>query len=307
MLALTDKYKSISLKSVRTSIVLGASVGVVYGVVSSILAPHAGIREFLVAGHFIMRAQGFFTSPNLFGLYAATAYFLAADFPRRKMRILLQGLFVVGILASLSRGAMLAFAIGLILQQLFIRRSGRARRVALLLFGSGLGALLADQIPLFGRAVTRLLHTFGGAGVGVAASDSARWTMWTAAIRGWAAAPLTGHGLDSFRLTYAWYLTSAQALQVGHPTHAHDLLLQIGTELGLLGVLTVVGVFGAHFISAIRTRYSNPSYLAVLGSIAAWSLFDYPLQGGPVEFLLVVILAMAWSSGHEQTTGTVCK
>jgi putative inorganic carbon (HCO3(-)) transporter len=76
-----------------------------------------------------------------------------------------------------------------------------------------------------------------------------RLLIWDRALAMIADAPLTGMGLNTFpvvaNLLYPFYDLGPQA----HVPHAHNLLLQVGVDLGVLGLASFVGILGAAAVS----------------------------------------------------------
>lgn len=156
------------------------------------------------------------------------------------------------------------------------KRTGSVRAVAV----AGLGAIAAAiaTVLLLARADTwpRELRE-------AESLSYARHALWSDALQLWSAHPLTGAGPGAF------YDYSATARSEEHLRAVHSSILQVGAELGLLGVLLLLAVFAAGVFLAARGA-PGP---ALLG-IAAWSaLAVHSMIDHLYEFPVVVILAGA--------------
>lgn len=223
------------------------------------------------------------------------------------------GLVALALLAELaltqSRGAYLAAAAALLLV-VVLRwpRSGYLLApltlllLALLLSGMGL-ALLFDAV---GDAAE-------GAPSGSLESMLERAEIWVLARRTLAAAPLTGVGLGMFAHVVAAQPHSA-VLAVEAPSHAHNLLLQVGVELGVAGLVAYAALLlgvGAMLVALLRRRHSHThrlhtrdvhrrrlrwalaaGSLASLVALCVHGLVDAALWGNKLAFLPWLLFAL---------------
>ncbi|MDN6173662.1 MAG: O-antigen ligase family protein [Yaniella sp.] len=124
--------------------------------------------------------------------------------------------------------------------------------------------------------------------------SSARHTLWSDALRLWAIEPLTGSGPGSFTPS------SELASSVPSLSAAHSLVLQVGAELGAVGVVLLAALFLAGLLFAARG--SRP---VALIAITAWTalavhssidhLEDFPIVG----FMGGVILGWSGFNTHS--------
>jgi O-antigen ligase len=151
------------------------------------------------------------------------------------------------------------------------------RYTLLLLLGFGLMHLVV-QIPwLEGAAgsITTMRRLFGE-GTG----GSIRWYLWREGWQIFTQFPLLGAGFGQF----AWqHFQLGPVLQntsiVGLYNNAHSLVLQVAAEMGLVGLLVLLGMLAMWLIQcgrSQRTIYHWWGY-ALLGVLAIHSLLEYPL------------------------------
>jgi O-Antigen ligase len=112
--------------------------------------------------------------------------------------------------------------------------------------------------------------------------------IWAAA---WATAqerPLIGHGLESFARASRSKQLRRRAVPV---QYAHNLPLEAWVELGVPGVLLVLGLYGAVGVAVVRTRRSEALVLAPAAvAFLVANLFDWPwhLAGSAVLWAIAV-------------------
>lgn len=186
----------------------------------------------------LLRLKAFYGSPNNVGLYlgrvlsllAAMALLGTAENGRRRW-VYTAVLIPVGLatLLTFSKGAIF---LGLPAAFLFIfwqwqRLNGRKTWPWLLLFGAiGAAALiLIQQIP----ALAGRLGLFGETGV-------FRLNLWRASLNMIADHPILGVGLDNFLYAYRGRYIFDAAWRDPNLNHPHNLFLDFGTRLGLLGL-----------------------------------------------------------------------
>jgi O-antigen ligase len=140
-------------------------------------------------------------------------------------------LLFVALIASGSRGPVVAFVVGLIVFFGLIATSREARR-RLLLVGAGLlGAAVVVPLALPSSSIGRAISTLLGSGAGL--SSNGRSELWAKAFAGFAKHPLFGLGTGGFASL--------------NPTlpYPHNLLLEMSVELGLVGALIIIGVIAS--------------------------------------------------------------
>ncbi len=204
------------------------------------------------------------------------------------------------LLATLSRGAVLAVAAGLVLVALFYV-SPRWRLVMAIASGVVLLALVSYGSSRFGRDI-----------VGDPLGLSGRLEIWSRALMGIADFPLTGMGVNSFRrvvtVLYPLYGIPPE-IDLGH---AHNHLLQTALDLGLPGLVSYLAIW---FISAgllwrtqrelvARHATRHPYYGLTAGLagalLAGWifGIFDAVALGARPAFLWWLLLGLTASVHH---------
>jgi putative inorganic carbon (HCO3(-)) transporter len=212
------------------------------------------------------------------------------------MTLLLAAMLATGFLlvATLSRGGMLAVALGLLLVVALYLPS-RWRLVLAIGLAVGLVALGA-------YVSNRLDQNLVGDAVGL----SGRLEIWSRALLGIADFPLTGMGVNGFRrVIHALYpLYSIPAdVDLGH---AHNHLLQAALDLGLPGLVAYVAIwwisagllFGAYRRLQQRHAVHHPYYGLMAGLagslLAGWvfGIFDAVSLGARPSFLWWLLLGL---------------
>jgi putative inorganic carbon (HCO3(-)) transporter len=134
---------------------------------------------------------------------------------------------------------------------------------------------------------------------GHGAGGSGRFTIWANAFRVFLSSPIWGNGPSSMRVLYA--------VEAGVPpgfsaSHAHNVLLQIGAELGIIGLALVFWCVLLLLRTFIRTWTNTPAstlphlagYAAIFTASAVYHFFHYALDL-PIYtagfFLLLALLA----------------
>jgi N-acetylmuramoyl-L-alanine amidase len=225
--------------------------------------------------------------PNWAGALSAMALppVLLGPWPRR-LEAVLAALLVVGLAVAGSRGAWLA-AIGTLL--FVCVWSGQWRMSRPLLVGALLGGLV---VAATGGT------TWHGPG-----SLSGRLLIWRATAAIIAANPLLGVGPGGFAGAYPAALHAVMAQPAAHValrptafvTHAHDLLLTITAERGLLGLLAFFWFVTALIRLGRRRVHPDWTRTAAGGTLVAFALYgmvDVPLASTPLAMAAWLSAAM---------------
>ncbi len=153
-------------------------------------------------------------------------------------------LVLVPILMAGSRAAWLSFA--LVTLVFGWRETRSARRFLPLILGVLLGIAFSAGIMLrdsegFGARIERSLLVFKGTEQAVDEASAGRLRIWHAAVGMIKAHPLTGVGARGFRYDYAEHAASGDQFvnaKTGQGAlHAHQLVLEVLSETGLIGLL----------------------------------------------------------------------
>ncbi|CAL9636644.1 O-antigen ligase family protein [Streptomyces sp. enrichment culture] len=261
------------------------------------------------------RPVGIFGQPNELGLSAAmtlcfcVAMTVVVHRQRRTGLTVLCGVGAVAALlalvASLSRGAWIGGAVGLVVLAVLLREA----RIILISFATvatvGLALLVlappSQETPV---AAQRLLSIFGGQGNPYDERPAAR----EEAVIQMSENPVLGTGPGAYQIATKQGLEHLTAAR--EEDHAHNLALAVGSEQGVLGVTALVVATGVGAREALRnsrvpsadtgrgearthlgvdltTRGVSAGAAAALGSVIGHGAVDYPLRSS-------VIATMAW-------------
>jgi O-antigen ligase len=173
-----------------------------------------------------------------FGLLAARARF--------GLRGLIVAFIVLAgpILLAGSRAAWLSYAlVGALLAWRETRDWRRFLGIAALfaLALGAIGALALKDSARFGARIERSLLALHGTEAAVDEASAGRLSIWRTALAMSAAHPLTGVGVRGFRYAYPQYAAPADrfvdtAGETG-ASHAHQIVLEVLSETGLIGLL----------------------------------------------------------------------
>jgi O-antigen ligase len=249
------------------------------------------------SGELVGRVTAGFGQANQLGGFLEIAVPLAvagAALDRRLRPIFVATALVAafGAYVSFSRGAL----IGLALVPFVFLRDWR-----LWLGGPLLALILVLAAP---GLVKERFATLTTSGPDVAT----RADIWRAAVNVWEAHPVFGAGLGEFPRSYSQInLPGKQYLPntiFQPPPHAHNLLLQVLSEQGILGLLAFVPIFWLAFRASIRLRAGpnrtaglvGSALLAALLAFLAHNLFDVTLEEphtGPYVLVLLGLIGAA--------------
>ncbi len=283
--------------------------------------PEVGQQQAQFGGAVVSgRVTGIFAQPNEFGLFVAMALMLAMtplSAQHLLVRVLSRGtvlILLVSLAVSLSRGAWLGAIAGtaglVLLVPTTRRRLLRSLAPALVLLAVVLAvAPTQPQLSIFTSRVQTITERAEN-------PYDERPAIYAEAIRLAADRPWTGQGPGTFPFASA---SSIREGALREEEHAHNALLTVAAEAGLLGVVAVVGLTLSVLISVLRTclRVSATGALrdtaAVAGTGAALlvvvghGVIDYPLRN-PVIFLLVwMLVGLAFASDRLADTRLVAR
>lgn len=125
---------------------------------------------------------------------------------------------------------------------------------------------------------------------------TARLEMARVAAMGILEAPILGHGIDMYS-EYFQRLAANEAAVASPPTHAHNLVLHIVFERGLIGGLGFLFLAGLAFLCAWRSR---PTAGALVLVLLAANTFDITLLNGAILYPLSA--GLGWIVGAGEAT-----
>lgn len=196
-------------------------------------------------------------------------------------------LIAFGLVMTTSRGALLAFALLCSFGTLFYLAGRVAKRAG---YSAGLGIALVVNLGLIlfllGVLYSRnhigavLDATLGGVG-GVS-----RLELYKQVLQLGSDYAVTGAGLDTFSPHYSTY---ELLINVPFLPHAHNLLLQIWFEQGLLGLIAFVWLIVGYYVWIIRRR-ARLNWLAIASAAAFAMLLLHGLVDVGMYFSRVISL-----------------
>jgi len=200
------------------------------------------------------------------------------------------------LVVTYSRGALLAALWGASLLALLDWVASRRWWLpALLVMAIGLGLLAG---PFVARALPppdpEQTLTLAG-----------RLPIWGAAVRMIGRAPLTGVGLGNFQLVMARDEPGILPRPPQGAEHAHNLLLQVAADLGLIGLAAFLVLYGLSLRAAYRAWRDGGGALAMglfggLSAAGLHGLADAVQWGSKPAFLLWLFMGLALSLGEER-------
>lgn len=225
-------------------------------------------------------------------------------------------LLLTALVASLSRGAWLGAAAGLVAMGLALGR-WTTRRLATLGLALALaaaiwaGGLLPDAIEARLSSITRSLGFFDPAAVEVTPENFAvveRMAQLQAGWRMFVAHPLLGVGPGNYTAAYADVVVAPWYISKGH---AHNFYLHVAAEAGAVGLAAYLAVIAGTAVLAARLvrRSRNPFWRAiavggcgVVGAVAGHNLFEN-LHVLNMGIQLAGIWALLEVGNRQQATG----
>jgi putative inorganic carbon (hco3(-)) transporter len=215
-------------RSLMLIALLGAAV-VVAGMGLVQLATGRGI----VIADGVERATGPYSHPNNLALYLERVAILALGVTvatRNRSRLIASAALIcgLGMAATLSRGAILAYLAGAIWVIGAAKIKGGWRAIAA---GSAIAFVIIAAI-----AGSRLVDT------GAEGSRSSRELIWSASIDMIQDHPITGVGLDQFYGQYGRRYVEPAGWPERYTSHPHNMLFDVWLRLGIAGVAVFGGL-----------------------------------------------------------------
>lgn len=213
--------------------------------------------------------------PILLGRDSATgaliAMFVVLAWPRGRVRtsaIVAVPLCLISLVAAGSRGPVVAFIVGLATLLSLVGADRQVRRRLALLIGALVGAAILVPLVVPGSAIGRSLSTILGSASGL--SSNGRSALWSGAYTTLQHHVLLGIGTGGFG-----------SLNLGYQ-YPHNILLEIGLELGVLGLLAFALMLGSIGVRLTRLwretrldeRLEVSLLIALLASAVVNALFS---------------------------------
>ncbi|MET0618015.1 MAG: O-antigen ligase family protein [Luteibacter sp.] len=190
------------------------------------------------------------------------------------------------VLLSGSRASWLCY--GLVALAFLWREAGSFRRFAVACLAMAgvvalAGALAWQVSPRFRDRVAHTLPALTGTSAGLDTALTGRLDIWTTSLRLYAAHPVNGVGVRGFRVAYPsvasagdHFLTIEKCGEGEGACHAHQVVLEVATETGTLGLLAWL----AATLFAVRTWWRAGPVArgrAFPASVALFAIF-FPLN-----------------------------
>lgn len=203
----------------------------------------------------VTRVYSAFGNPNVYGEYLVLVlpvifalFHITDKKPLKIFYLLVLGLGFGNVLMTLSRGSMLSLAIAIFVLVVLKAHTYFPILVILGLIGS---AMLPETI------IRRILSIFSGGDT----STNYRKSIYQASINMLKDYYLTGTGLGQFKELYKIY-----SLHAAKSYHAHNTLLMIFIEKGILGIISFISMIIAwsrDIITTIKYKDDKFSFIAV--------------------------------------------
>lgn len=207
---------------------------------------------------------------------------------QRNVLMLLAAYCVLGVVASMARGAFLA----LVAVTLFIWwRSPRKGMTALAIIGAFVVVLISSSLLFEGSFfLDEIMSVFDeGTETGTGAH---RWAMWGAAMQVWRENPLFGVGPGNFGVYASSFFDFGQIEGFENPAtfwglNLHNAYVQILSELGLVGMLTFAAIM-LDFVIKNRALHDPGATRAwhAGGGVLRLQYLAYGLEAGMVAVFL---------------------
>lgn len=217
-----------------------------------------------------------------------------------KRRLLWVGLAVLcglAIVLAGARAAWLSYGLVLLLSGRAVLGRGGVLALALVA-GLGLGAT-ALMVPAVGQRVQDTAGLLGGQGQGVDTALAGRGRIWSGALCMVAEHPINGVGVRGFRHAWAGCDPAPQqaaAWGQGPALHAHQLVLEILAETGLIGLLcwlagAALALRAWLFASVAARERALPAAIAIAVAVFPFNthLAVYSAFWGGITLLLAAL------------------
>lgn len=304
-----------SLRQLRT---LAATVVLVAATVALVSLSTWSSPQEVVGGALVDgRLQGVFGQPNELGTFAAmtlpisTATALARSGTWRVLGVFAGCAEACALVLSLSRSAWIGAAVGFVVLAALLPAARRWIALAVPVLGLTCCALWYGRPDsgVLGVLVARM-RTFAHPGSN---PEDDRLAIWREAVRQITDRPVLGSGPGGYPQLAR--VSSGYDNVAGTPLHAHNLVLTIGAEQGLLGlaalcstvVVAAVTVRRARRVPRVLPRLPvNVALLAGpaagLAAILAAGSVDYPLRNDVLLSLVWMLLGLLAAAGMALTS-----
>lgn len=243
------------------------------------------------------RPYGIFFQPNLMASFMVTGTVIAAFLLLHTTQVWQRTLLAISITLTtfitvvlLSRTGWLALILvsPLILFTLLRQNHQHKQNAALFFIALSIGLLWGLAQNFWLNDITLLMADR-------VSLESARAYTYPQTLQLWAAKPLQGWGYGNFESAYLWFSAKGYATgQFDHAglaglAHAHNEILQLGAQGGIIPVLGLLLAALAVFHACVQQKYA-PMFVALLIPLALHSQLEYPFYHSVPHWLMFVVL-----------------
>lgn len=157
---------------------------------------------------------------------------------------------------------------------------------------AGAGAYQAN--PKFTQRIDQSMAALDLSYEGLNTASSMRMHLWRNALKVMENHPINGAGVRSYRYAYAQYAEAGDPYVNPDGTgmaYAHQLLLEVGSETGMIGVIGLVAFF-AVFVRA-RPRFNVQDSLGWVAWLGAFALL-FPVNSHTAIYSAFWSLLIGW-------------
>ncbi len=179
------------------------------------------------------------------------------------MNIIISTILATAVILTGSRGAALGLVVAILFLFFMSKKSGTYLILTLLIiFLVYLFCLNMMPYSLLQRFTLNSILSSGGAG---------RVPLWHVGLLAFLEKPLTGWGFNTFMIITAGAFPESAYLGVKYQQVAHNIFIQILSEMGIFGliilVLALAGIFRSSFVSSRKIPNFRPITSAFVGII----------------------------------------
>jgi Lipid A core - O-antigen ligase and related enzymes len=264
------------------------------------------------------RIFGTFPWPNPFGIYIAMLFIMLWSYNinvmSKKIYWIMSVIYLTTLFLSGSRGSMLCTLISLPLIFIYSKKDKIKKRLIDTSICIALSAVsivfLMEIVPYtqkIGTGLRGLLGSLIRKGDFASSAVGGRLEFWKVALKLWVKKPVSGYGLGSY---YTAYYT--QYVNNGwYSRFAHNHYLQVGSELGIIGLILFLCFFIFCLFSILK-RFKNKNYPPYLPGVFASCLafvlhigidFSWNYPGATIIFFMLLGIAV----GKETPTKSESK
>jgi len=231
------------------------------------------------------RASGFFVNPNAAGATLAILALMCAQNTGTYRRVLYYSITLIGILATVSRGSLIMWALAVALNELVTTSSRKAVKINFWAIASiSALSLVLVTISIAASSNSPVLDALGlsndtASRLTTLQDNSAdeRLDLLRAAWKGFADSPLIGQGVG---YDYEWSLLRP----------VHNIYMQMLLEHGVIGIMW----FAVFIWSLSRINSVNRIHLPIL--IAVKGLFNHSLINEAVDAVILGLFCGGWGA-----------